>query len=230
MVSTNSRSLPVSDPTFQVPTCALLGSASILTLHICRVKCEDPCSFFTTPGRGCSVSLRMRRPDPYSLNTISRSRYGTPPRGWRPGYCPFNIIPGFQYGVSLRGLRPKDFPCGFISIEMAKIVVGSPGLTQPLLLYPGLGPAMLDNIGGVSLYREEIELESQSCAQNVRRQGAAAMKNQILITSAFLYWRKLGAFRWLDHQERGDELWVRWLDIAGRQSRGRAYLYYWGWD
>jgi hypothetical protein len=33
---------------------------------------------------------------------------------------------------------------------MAKIVVGSPSLTQPLLLYPGLGPAMLDNIGGVS--------------------------------------------------------------------------------
>jgi hypothetical protein len=30
---------------------------------------------------------------------------------------------------------------------MAKIVVGSPSLTQ--LLYPGLGPAMLDNIGGV---------------------------------------------------------------------------------
>jgi hypothetical protein len=27
---------------------------------------------------------------------------------------------------------------------MAKIVVGSPNLTQPLPLYPGLGPAMLD--------------------------------------------------------------------------------------
>jgi hypothetical protein len=34
---------------------------------------------------------------------------------------------------------------GFISIEMAKIVVGSPSLTQPLLLYLGLGPAMLEN-------------------------------------------------------------------------------------
>jgi hypothetical protein len=33
---------------------------------------------------------------------------------------------------------------------MAKIVVGSPSLTQPLLLYPGLGPAMLNNIGGVT--------------------------------------------------------------------------------
>jgi hypothetical protein len=33
---------------------------------------------------------------------------------------------------------------GFIPIEMAKIVVGSPSLTQPLLLYPGLGPAMLE--------------------------------------------------------------------------------------
>jgi hypothetical protein len=32
---------------------------------------------------------------------------------------------------------------------MAKIVVGSSSLTQPLLLYPGLGPSMLDNIGGV---------------------------------------------------------------------------------
>jgi hypothetical protein len=36
------------------------------------------------------------------------------------------------------------FPCGFISIKMAKIVVGSPSLTQPLLLYPGLGQAMLE--------------------------------------------------------------------------------------
>jgi hypothetical protein len=41
-------------------------------------------------------------------------------------------------------------PCGFISVEMTKIVVGSSSLTQPLILYPGLGPAMLDNIGGVS--------------------------------------------------------------------------------
>jgi hypothetical protein len=39
------------------------------------------------------------------------------------------------------------FPCGFIFIEMAKIVVGSLSLTQPLL-YPGLGSNMLDNIGG----------------------------------------------------------------------------------
>jgi hypothetical protein len=27
---------------------------------------------------------------------------------------------------------------------MARIVVGSSNLTQPLLLYPGLGPAMLE--------------------------------------------------------------------------------------
>jgi hypothetical protein len=32
---------------------------------------------------------------------------------------------------------------------MAKIVVCSLSLTQPFLLYPGLGPAVLDNIGGV---------------------------------------------------------------------------------
>jgi hypothetical protein len=34
---------------------------------------------------------------------------------------------------------------------MAKIVVGSPSLTQPVVLYQGLGPAMLDNIGGVRI-------------------------------------------------------------------------------
>jgi hypothetical protein len=32
---------------------------------------------------------------------------------------------------------------------MTKIVVGSPSLTQPLLLYPGLEPAMLDNIASL---------------------------------------------------------------------------------
>jgi hypothetical protein len=153
MVSTTSRSLPVSDPTLQVPTRTLLDSASFLTLCIRRVKCEDSCSFFTTPGRRCSASLRMRRPDPYSLNTVSRSRYDVPPRGWRPGPCPFNTIPRFRYGASLKGLHPNYFPCDFISIEMTKIVVGSPCLTQPLFLYPGLGPAMLDNIGGVDLAR-----------------------------------------------------------------------------
>jgi hypothetical protein len=40
---------------------------------------------------------------------------------------------------------------------MAKIVVGSPRLTQPLLLYPGLGPAMLENIGGVIYHRLLLE-------------------------------------------------------------------------
>jgi hypothetical protein len=150
MVSTTFQSLLVSDPTFQVPIRTLLGSVSFLTLHIRQVKCEDTYSFFTTPGRWCSASLRMRWPDPCSLNTISRSRYGAPPRGWWPGPCPFNTIPRFWYDASLRGLRLNDFLCDFISIEMAKIVVDSSSLTQPLLLYPGLGPAMLDNIGGVT--------------------------------------------------------------------------------
>jgi hypothetical protein len=143
MVLTTSRSLLVSDPTFQVPTRTLLASASFLTLSICRVKYEDPCSFFITPGRRCSASLRMRRPDPCSLNTVSRSRYNAPP-GWRPGPYPFNTIPGFRYDASLRGLRLNDFQYGFISIEMAKIVIDSTSLTQSLLLYPVLGPAMLD--------------------------------------------------------------------------------------
>jgi hypothetical protein len=49
-------------------------------------------------------------------------------------------------------LQPcNSLSIGFISIEMSKIVVGSPSLTQPLLLYSSLGPAMLDNIGGVNL-------------------------------------------------------------------------------
>jgi hypothetical protein len=49
----------------------------------------------------------------------------------------------------LDNIGPKDFLCGFISIEMTKIVVGSSSLIQPLLLYLGLAPAMLDNIGRV---------------------------------------------------------------------------------
>jgi hypothetical protein len=152
MVSTTSRSLPVSDPTFQVPTHTLLGSASFLTLHIRRVKYEDPCAFFTTFERRCSTSLRMWWPNPCSLNTVSRSRYDAPPRGWWPDPCQFNIIPRFRYDALLGGLHPNDSPCGFISIEMAKIVIGLPSLTQPLLLYPGLRPAMLDNIGRVKKY------------------------------------------------------------------------------
>jgi hypothetical protein len=143
MVSTTSQNLPISDPTFQVPTHTLLGSASLLIIHIRRVKCEDPYSCFTTFRRRCSASLRMRRPNPCSFNTVSRSKYGAPPRGWRPGPYPFNTIPGFRYGALLRGLHPNDFPCGFISIEMTKIVVGSPSLTQPLLLYPGLGEGIV---------------------------------------------------------------------------------------
>jgi hypothetical protein len=44
-----------------------------------------------------------------------------------------------------------------------------------------------------SVHQEDliIELESQSCAQNVRRHGATAMKNQILIASTFLLQRFL---------------------------------------
>jgi hypothetical protein len=41
---------------------------------------------------------------------------------------------------------------------MTKIVVSSPSLTQPLLLYPGLGPAMLDNIGDYHYVSRKSEL------------------------------------------------------------------------
>jgi hypothetical protein len=39
-----------------------------------------------------------------------------------------------------------------------------------------------------------------------------------------MYWRKLGAFRWLDHREQGDELWAMWLDRTFRQ-RERELLW-----
>jgi hypothetical protein len=37
-------------------------------------------------------------------------------------------------------------------------------------------------------------------------------------TYVSIYWRKLGAFWWLDHQERGCELVALLLDRTGRQS------------
>jgi hypothetical protein len=42
---------------------------------------------------------------------------------------------------------------------MVKIVVDSPSLTQHLLIYLGLRPAMLDNIGGVVFHSGLIDLE-----------------------------------------------------------------------
>jgi hypothetical protein len=54
---------------------------------------------------------------------------------------PFNTISEFRYDASLRGLYPNDFSCGFIYIKMARIVVDSSSLTQPVLLYPGLRQA-----------------------------------------------------------------------------------------
>jgi hypothetical protein len=60
------------------------------------------------------------------------------------------------------------------------------------------------------------------------------MKGVILVASQFrllrfldmlwgtyvsIYWRKLGAFRWLDHRERGCELVALLLDRTGRQKK-----------
>ena len=102
-----------------------------------------PLLIFTTPGRRCSAPLRKRRLDPYSLDTMPRSQHGASPKGCRPGPCLFNTIPGFRYGASLRGLRPNNFLSGFISIKVAKFLhwLATPNTT--LLLYQGLGPAML---------------------------------------------------------------------------------------
>jgi hypothetical protein len=37
------------------------------------------------------------------------------------------------------------------------------------------------------------------------------------------YWRKLGAFQWLDHREWCYELWAMWLDETGRQKSGSFF-------
>jgi hypothetical protein len=47
---------------------------------------------------------------------------------------------------------------------MARIVVGSPHLTQPLLLYPGLGPAMLEQ------HRRSLVMNTL-CPENVLSKG-----------------------------------------------------------
>jgi hypothetical protein len=52
---------------------------------------------------------------------------------------------------------PPPYPCGFTYIKMSKIVVGSPSLTEPLIFYPGLGPAML-------------EQHRQSCLLHIQKQ------------------------------------------------------------
>jgi hypothetical protein len=44
--------------------------------------------------------------------------------------------------TTTKPFSPKQVRVGYF-IKMAKIVVGSPSLTQPLLLYPDLGLAML---------------------------------------------------------------------------------------
>jgi hypothetical protein len=71
------------------------------------------------------------------------------------------------------------------------------------------------------------------CSQAVYKERAAAIVNDVLAASGLLlvwffnmmrgtygsiYWRKLGAFWWLHHQERGCELGAMWLDEIGRQS------------
>jgi hypothetical protein len=78
---------------------------------------------------------------------------------------------------------------------------------------------------------EELELESQPCAQNACRHEAAAMKGVILVASQFLlqqfldmlwgtyvsiYWRKFGVFWCIDHREQRCELVALLLDRTGR--------------
>ena len=80
---------------------------------------------------------------PFSLIIVSRSRYDAPLGGWRPDPCPFITTSGFRCSASLRGLRPNEFFVGFKSIRVTIFYVGLPKPNATLLLYPGLGPAML---------------------------------------------------------------------------------------
>jgi hypothetical protein len=64
---------------------------------------------------------------------------------------------------------------------MAKIVVGSPSLTQPLLLYPGLGPAMLDNIGGVRNKGESLRRRARSQWIMAARPSISGLHFQIIL-------------------------------------------------
>jgi hypothetical protein len=59
---------------------------------------------------------------------------------------------------------------------MAKIVVGSSSLTQPLLLYPGLGPAMLDICErlGVALVEEKLMQHRLRWFGHIQRRPAEA--------------------------------------------------------
>jgi hypothetical protein len=59
---------------------------------------------------------------------------------------------------------------------MAKIVVGSSSLTQPLLLYPGLGPAMLDirERLGVALVEEKLMQHRLRWFGHIQRRPAEA--------------------------------------------------------
>jgi hypothetical protein len=45
-------------------------------------------------------------------------------------------------------------------------------------------------------------------------------------TYGSIYWRKLGAFRWLDHRKRGYELGLSgWTELAGRGRENLFGLY-----
>ncbi|PVH47215.1 hypothetical protein PAHAL_4G005500 [Panicum hallii] len=79
--STSSLNLTVRDPTFQLPKRILVSSTSFLILRTRRERCEDACSFFTTPGRRCSAPQRLRQPDPCSLIIVPGSRYDAPLSG-----------------------------------------------------------------------------------------------------------------------------------------------------
>jgi hypothetical protein len=66
---------------------------------------------------------------------------------------------------------------------MAKIVVGSSSLTQPLLLYPGLGPAMLDireRLGVALVEEKRMQHRLRWFGRIQRRPAEAPIRNGVI--------------------------------------------------
>ncbi|GER54011.1 transcription factor PIF3 [Striga asiatica] len=114
--STSSRSLPVRDPTFQLPIRTLVGLTSFFALRTRRERCEDPCSFSTTPGRRCSAPLRKcaqlkKRGIPLASNQVNYSLiYRLPEENDVKSACDELGISLIAYSPLAQASYPKSLP------------------------------------------------------------------------------------------------------------------------
>jgi hypothetical protein len=69
---------------------------------------------------------------------------------------------------------------------MVRIVVGSPNLTQPLLLYPGLGPAMLEqhrrSSSNTYLFKLNSNQSDQIEQQTISKKNDVGADNEKMIS------------------------------------------------